>query len=372
MMLEKLEMNDVKLAWIGAAPTSEKRVALLIPQFNEGSQGDLITRLVYYKGLAERYKSILDVIIIDDGSTDGSLEKIELFKEEFDDAFFACSVCPNSNKVGALFLATLSISHEFVVQSDFDTDIVGLERLSKYIALLEGDTSLMGGYFRMLPFEGLGSVFLFQQLEYSMARAFYKFHIKDRSVPVMPGAGCFYRREALIEIYHSHSGLRSGEDREATLLGLKLGYKTIYFEDILTLTRPPLSFRSLIKQRIRWNLGYIETFFKERGYYHQQTFSFTRMGIRTILDLLTISIVILMPIIILIGAWVNWRMLIIFLFIFYICSMLWSVNTILIAPKESFEFKSRRINSVLFYPIYKVLLDSTAWIGAILRYVKNR
>lgn len=371
-MLQSLKKRKVSMTWIGLPPQKTKEVVLLIPQFNEGSRGDLEGRLNYFKKLSEEFNDVIDVIVIDDGSTDGSLNKIKVFKEKNPDAFFVSSVTPNSNKVGALYLTSLAIAHEYVILSDFDTDIQGLEQLFKKIKILKNDSTLMGCYFRMLPFEGEGNVFLFQQLEYSMARSYYKFHEKSRSVPVMPGAGCCYKREVLKEIYSIHSGLRNGEDREATLLGLKLGYKTFYSENILTLTRPPSSFGSLIKQRIRWNLGYIETFNKEKEYYYSQIKKLNVMGIRTLLDLLSVNLVMLFPFIVLVTVIINWKLLIVYLMGVYFGCITWSVQTVLMARKESEEFKDIRLYSILSYPMFKIPLDCIAWIGAFLSYIRRK
>jgi cellulose synthase/poly-beta-1,6-N-acetylglucosamine synthase-like glycosyltransferase len=371
-MLEKLESRKVKLSWLGPLPDKSNKVALLIPQYNEGSNGSLELRLDYFSCIAEEFRNILDIVIIDDGSTDGSLNTIKSYKEWNPNSFYVSLISPNSNKVGALYLTVLSIDHEFVILSDFDTDLRGLREICKSMKILSDDPCLMGCYFRMLPFEGFGSVFLFQQLEYAMARTLYRFHQRERSVPVMPGAGCCYKREALKNIYSAHSGLRSGEDRESTLLGLKLGYKTFYSDEILCLTRPPLSFRSLIKQRIRWNLGYIETFSKEKKYYYLQIKKFSRIGIRTIMDFISVKLIVLLPIIIMIGLIASWKLLLIYLVCFYFAFVLWSLNTLMIAPNESYEFRGKRVYSILYYPFYKILLDYIAWTGAILVFIRKR
>jgi cellulose synthase/poly-beta-1,6-N-acetylglucosamine synthase-like glycosyltransferase len=361
------------MSWLGAAPSDKKDVALLIPQYNESANNsNFRLRLRYFHQIAQQFRNIIDVVLIDDGSTDDSLEQIKLFVDEQPDSFFVSVVKPNYNKVGALYKTVLAIQHEFVILSDFDTDIQGLDLLYNQLGILRADQNLMGCYFRMLPFEGNGSVFQFQQLEYSMARACYKFHKSEQSVPVMPGAGCCYKRKALKDIYDMHSGLRSGEDREATLLGLKLGYKTLYIDNILTLTRPPLSFKSLIRQRIRWNLGYIETFFKERDYYMVQIRKFTKIGIRTIVDIVRVNLVVFLPLIILVGVVADWRFVVLYLLITYIASIFISVNAVLIAPEESIEFKEKRIHAILYYPLFKISLDCLAWTFAFFSFVKKR
>jgi cellulose synthase/poly-beta-1,6-N-acetylglucosamine synthase-like glycosyltransferase len=371
-MIQALRQRDTKLSWIKDSPNTDKTIALLIPQYNESAGSNLDSRLTYFKGVADKFRKELDVIIIDDGSTDDSLSKIKDFLLKNDNAFYLASVYPNANKVGALFLTTLAIQHEIIILSDFDTDIAGIDVMIRSSDQLKKDKRLMGCYFRMLPYEGSGLVFLFQQLEYSLARSLYKHYEKEQVVPVMPGAGSCYRREVLNSIYYLHSGLRSGEDREATLIGLKLGFKAIYLENVLTLTRPPLTFWKLVNQRIRWNLGYLETFYKERAYYLSEVKKFRWIGKVTLLDAFSVLLAMLRPITALALVFINIYLFFMLLGIMYLIRVSWCFYLLFLVPEESREFKGKRIYSLLFYPFFIIGLDSIAWIGSFLKFFKNR
>ena len=371
-MLRHLINRQTTLTWMGPSPGESKKAALLIPQYNEGRNDNFERRLEYFDLLNRLHREKMDVIIIDDGSTDNSLQRIVKYRDEHAGSFFIASVYPNGNKVGALFISAMSVSHEIVILSDFDTDLTGIEELiAGKTGDLMGDTSLMGYYFRMLPHEGSGIVFFFQQLEYSLQRTLYKFHQNERSVRVMPGAGSCYKREVLLSIYHQHSGLRNGEDREATLIGLKLGYKTTYQNKILALTRPPLSFRSLVKQRVRWNLGYLETFTKESAYYFKEMARFSRVGIMTMIDTVTILFVLLFPFITILIGLESLKQLLIFFASFYIVTSIWHLNLLFISPEESEEFKEKRIGLILIYPFFKITLDYLAWSTAIYKMIRR-
>jgi cellulose synthase/poly-beta-1,6-N-acetylglucosamine synthase-like glycosyltransferase len=269
-------------------------------------------------------------------------------------------------------MVILDIRHEFIVLSDFDTDLHHLGRLDTALGHMDEDAGLMGCYFRMLPHEGAGSVFLFQQLEYCLQRSIYRFHREEKSIRVMPGAASCYRRDVLASIYHQHSGLRSGEDREATLIGLKMGYKTFYKNDILALTRPPLTFKALIKQRIRWNLGYLETFAKEKDYYFKEMARMTRVGVITISDILVVLFMTVLPLLLLGLALFDLRALTFFLAFVYACYVFWCFNCLLNSPTESREFKGKRIASVVVFPFFKIVLDYLSWMGAIIRMLKKK
>jgi cellulose synthase/poly-beta-1,6-N-acetylglucosamine synthase-like glycosyltransferase len=238
--------------------------------------------------------------------------------------------------------------------------------------MLRGNNAMMGGYFRMLPYEGEGATFRFQQLEYALLRSLYKYHRREQSIPVMPGAGCCYKRNVLISIYEKHSGLRSGEDREATLLGLKMGYKTAYLSDVTTLTRPPLSFRALIRQRTRWYLGYLETLNKERLYYRSQVRHRTAMGIRTILELLTVLLILSLGPVLLLTIIFNPPLTAQVLACIYLSYTLGCLYLIFTSPRETGRLTLKTFRDVLLFPLMKVSLEYISWIKAFIAFRKKR
>jgi cellulose synthase/poly-beta-1,6-N-acetylglucosamine synthase-like glycosyltransferase len=366
-----LNEQITELTWIGPAPGDNKRLALLVPQFNEGSHCNIQSRLRYFTTIATSFSDQMDVILIDDGSTDNSLDSIRLFLEQNNYPFFLAAISPNANKVGALNLTALAISHEFILLSDFDTDIVGYDIIIRSLDALKDDPASMGLYFRMLPYEGNNQVFAFQQLEYATLRSLYKLYARDGNVPVMPGAGACYKRACLLAIYEEHSGLRSGEDREATMIGLKLAYKTHYIGDVLILTRPPLLFSTLVKQRVRWNLGYLETYHKESAYYAQQVRKLTRIGMVFLLDALAVIFMVLLPAIGLCLGLVSLHLLVTFVLITYLSGILLCVSALLISPKEFVEIRKKLIVSILLYPVFKFTIGYFSWRRAIAMFLKK-
>jgi cellulose synthase/poly-beta-1,6-N-acetylglucosamine synthase-like glycosyltransferase len=283
------------------------------------------------------------------------------------DAFSVASVFPNANKVGALHHVTLSIPHEFIILSDFDTNLEGLRELVTRIDVFRNDETQMGYFFRMLPFEGEGRIFQYQQLEYCLARVRYKFHEKERTVPVMPGAGCCFKRETLNSIYEHHSGLRNGEDREATVIGRKMGYSVSYLENVLALTRPPLTFKGLIKQRIRWNLGYLETFYFQGRFYLGEIRKLSALGTRTLMDLSSVLFILSLPFIILMIGLQGPMYLLAFAFLYVTC-LTGYMLLLRMASREYSEFKRELIPIILFFPIMKLCIDYASWAGAIVRF----
>ena len=58
-MLNHLERCSVKMEWVGPIPSSKKNFALLIPQFNEATNCDMVNRLKYFKELARLNKILI-------------------------------------------------------------------------------------------------------------------------------------------------------------------------------------------------------------------------------------------------------------------------------------------------------------------------
>lgn len=366
-----IKRKGISIQWIGDKPPGIARAVMLIPQYNESSNLCIEERLAYFNTLAEQYQGEIELVIIDDGSTDNSLQLIRDFAISRQASFYVASVSPNANKVGALSIVTREVKHEYVILSDLDTDIMGLENLLKQVDELTKDKSLMGCYFRMIPYRGAGIIFTFQQLEYCIARCLYRFHKKDRAVPVMPGAGCCFKRDILENVYWTHTGLRNGEDREATIIGLKKGYKVTYLSEVLALTRPPLSFKNLRRQRVRWNLGYIETVFLQKGFRNMKRSSNTSIRLKLYFDLLTVFFVLSLPLLsILIGIW-NPAVLLVFYGTIYLLSVAWCLGLMLLSPEESKGARMKLATSVLLFPPIKLAVDYLAWLGAIRKFFKT-
>jgi cellulose synthase/poly-beta-1,6-N-acetylglucosamine synthase-like glycosyltransferase len=367
-MSTSFRLPGSRFQWITGAPLEDKSVAILIPQFNEGMQGNMEERLHYLRQLSLENKGSMDVILIDDGSTDDSLQQIKDYLNLYPGSFYFASVYPNTQKVGALHYASLNIDHEYVVLSDFDTDLKNVGKLIPNLDLLRNEANMMGYYFRLVPFEGRGLVFLMQQLEYTMARIYYSFLIKESTVPVMPGAGACYKRKILLDVYRGHSGVRSGEDREATVLGFKLGYKALYLKEVEALTRPPLSFKALIVQRRRWYLGYLETFIKEKEFYISQMSRFTKLGVRTIQDVASIILVLLLPLELIATLFINQQLALFLICSTYFLSLVYYLSLIWTFPRERKETRKGLFALVLVFPLFWLLVSFISWWKAVLLY----
>lgn len=365
MLKDSISSNKIK--WVYRANASTNRVAALIPQYNELSKGFFMERLSHFNKFAKLNSEIVDVIIIDDGSKDNSLRVMEWFVKDNLASFDVISIKPNTDKIGALYLTTLYINYDYILFSDFDTDLENLEYLPNTLFELDNNPSLMGCYFRMLPIKQLSPITKYQQFEYAIHRIWYKYTSAEGSVAVMPGAGSLYKRDILIKILGGHSGIRNGEDRETTVMGINLGYKAIYEKQIIAFTRTPKTISELISQRARWNLGYIETLFKEKKYYLKKTISFTVIGTRFFTDLLSVLFLLLFPIIIIILGILNIKICLLTLFVAYAVKLFW-VYLISVIGKGEIEGEKTDFLVLLSFPIFKLIIEFPSWSLATFRF----
>jgi cellulose synthase/poly-beta-1,6-N-acetylglucosamine synthase-like glycosyltransferase len=128
----------------------------------------------------------------------------------------------------------------------------------------------------------------------------------------------------------------------------------------------------LIRQRIRWNLGYLETFLKEKEHYFKQAFRFTRMGMRLWLDLLVFSFLVFLPVIAVVLAFLQPLMLLFLLLGVYLFCVIMNTILFLRSPKETTEIRQKGIFLIFVYPVMKLTVEYCGWMGALMRLLKKK
>jgi cellulose synthase/poly-beta-1,6-N-acetylglucosamine synthase-like glycosyltransferase len=129
----------------------------------------------------------------------------------------------------------------------------------------------------------------------------------------------------------------------------------MYLDSVLAMTRPPLSFSALVDQRIRWNLGYFETFEKERDYYFKQIGKFNRFGIVTLIDMLVVVFILCLPALLLfIGLTTDTKELMLFTLFIYFLYIVWGAR-VLFDPGEQAGKSYSAISGLCSYFRYSKL-----------------
>jgi biofilm PGA synthesis N-glycosyltransferase PgaC len=240
-------------------------VSVLVPAYNEeGYIGPSIESI-----LASTYPSDrLEVIVVDDGSTDGTLAEAAAFRERGVEVFTR----ENGGKHAALNYGLLCSSHDIVVTIDADSEL-DPGAISTVVGHLQRHprAGAIAGTVRIANDHGVltGA----QALEYVLSintfrRAFDLFG----AVPVVPGCLGAYRREALEACYGWDPDTLT-EDFDMTLHVLKQGWE-VHASDAIVWTEAPTTLRGLYNQRMRWYRGNVMTLLKHRDIFVDSRYGF--------------------------------------------------------------------------------------------------
>jgi cellulose synthase/poly-beta-1,6-N-acetylglucosamine synthase-like glycosyltransferase/peptidoglycan/xylan/chitin deacetylase (PgdA/CDA1 family) len=258
-------------------PTYLPSVAVVIAAYNE----EKVILQTIRTLLATSYKGTLEIIVVDDGSTDGTYAVVKKefgrgFDREWDpeftgefsgdahvnDARVQLYTQINAGKAAALNNGIARTQADIVVTLDADTVFTPdtLPLLVRHfsdpsVGAVAGNAKV-GNRINLLT--------RFQALEYITSqnldrRAFSALNC----ITVVPGAVGAWRRYLLIELGgFTHDTL--AEDTDLTMAVRKLGYHIRYEGNAIALTEAPDTVRDLIKQRYRWMFGTLQATWKHR------------------------------------------------------------------------------------------------------------
>ena len=229
-------------------------VTVIVPAYNEekaiGKTVDALLELSYVNK---------EIIVVDDGSTDGTFE---VAKRHAKSDYTRVVKKPNGGKWDALNTGIRGAKGEFIVCIDADTllDPNAIHHLIKHFS--DPNIGAVAGNVKVGNRRGL--LTKLQALEYVVGINLHRRSEANlQNVTVVPGPIGAFRASVLKEI-----GLFEGdtfaEDADVTLKILKAGYKTVYEARAIGYTEAPTSMTSLAKQRYRWYRGSLQVLTKHK------------------------------------------------------------------------------------------------------------
>lgn len=225
-------------------------VAVLVPAYNEQPT---ICKTVGSL-LASTVTESIEVVVIDDGSTDGTLEA--LMAEFHGDKRVRAIRKKNGGKASALNVGIASTIAPVIVAIDGDTILLpdAIERLTMHFS--DPSVGAVAGNVKVGNRRGL--ITAFQALEYITSqnldrRAFELFN----AVGVVPGAIGAWRRAALEEV-GGYSADTLAEDAELTFTVERRGWRVVCEPGAYALTEAPETLSAFLKQRFRWMYGTLQ------------------------------------------------------------------------------------------------------------------
>ncbi len=229
-------------------------VAVIVPAFNEGQ---VVVRTVASL-LASEHPSRFEIVVVDDGSTDDTLERLR-------DAFAGERHVrivhqANGGKASALNLGVAYTEADIVVALDADTlftrdTVRALVRhfTDPRVGAVAGNAKV-GNRINLLT--------RWQALEYVTSQNLDRraFDVLD-CITVVPGAVGAWRRK-LLERAGGFSSVTLAEDADLTLSIRRLGHTIAYEEKAIALTEAPDTLRGFVRQRYRWVYGTFQAAWK--------------------------------------------------------------------------------------------------------------
>lgn len=228
-------------------------VSVLIPAFNEAKViAGSVSRIL------ESTNATLEVIVIDDGSTDGTSD---IVRENFaSDPRVTLLTLPNGGKARAIN-AGLAVAHgEVVVALDADTHFEPdtIARLARWFA--DEKVGAVAGNAKVG--NRINLITRWQALEYITAQNLERRALAALGcITVVPGAVGAWRRSALMALGGFPTDTLA-EDQDLTIAIQKAGYRAVFDADAVAWTEAPDSVAGLAKQRFRWSFGTLQCLWK--------------------------------------------------------------------------------------------------------------
>lgn len=259
-VLHHLERDVAPQEAEGGWPRSEDwpGVSVVVPAYNEEEVLDRglesLVRLDYPH---------LEVIVVDDGSTDGTLDVARRWEGTHGGVEVRVVTQANRGKAAALNRGIELSRHPFVAAMDADSRFEPGALRSAIPHFRDPTVGSVAGNVKVENRTGM--LTWLQALEYveglNMPRRAQGF---VAAVNIVPGPVGVFRRAALEEV-GGYDTDTFAEDADLTLKLVSAGWKVFYEEDCVAWTVAPESMVDLVQQRYRWTRGLLQAVGKRKG-----------------------------------------------------------------------------------------------------------
>ena len=253
-------------------------VTIIVPCFNE--EKTLFSTVSSLLDL-DYPKNKLSLILVDDGSIDGTAKEISKFENHSQIRIFSKE---NGGKHSALNFALERVDSDLVGCLDADS-FVNSDALKKIVPFFN-DKNIMAVTPSIKVFEPRSILQYVQKIEYSWGIFLRRMLSSLGALYVTPGPFSIFRTQ----IFRELGGYREGhntEDLEMALRMQKHRYKIVNSHGAHIYTVAPIHLKALFKQRVRWTYGFLNNVIDYRGMFFNRKYG--NIGF-FILPIATISI----------------------------------------------------------------------------------
>ena len=238
----------------------EPKVSIVIPAYNEESNIEECINSV----LNSNYpKNKLEVVVVDDGSTDNTIKILKKYKNIKD------LKQNHLGKVEALNFGILNSSYGYVITLDADT-IVDKNCIKEMVKPLS-NKSVGATTGNNLVKNKKSILTIFQNVEYHFSNLVRNsFSTVFKNGVWISGSLACYRKAALKKIGYFKKDTMA-EDIDVALELRKAGYKTVIVSSAFGVTIVPSKFKELYKQRVRWWIGTLQAIVKNKELFSIKT-----------------------------------------------------------------------------------------------------
>lgn len=255
------------------------QVSVIVPAYNEE-----VNAVRTVKSLLQQDYPDLDIIFVDDGSTDHTFETVKKAFKGHPEVKVITK--PNGGKASALNFGISQTDAEYVVCIDADTQLKedAVSRLMDTF-WLQGkpqETGAVAGNVKVG--NEVNMITKWQSIEYITSQNFDRraFNLLN-CITVVPGAIGAFRRQAIIEAGGFTTDTLA-EDCDLTMRLHKAGYIVGNCNDALSYTEAPENLKQFLKQRFRWSFGVLQCFWKHRdAMFRKQYRNFGKIALPNIL-----------------------------------------------------------------------------------------
>lgn len=229
-------------------------ITVIIPCYNEEK---VISRTVDTLMKSDYPKKNLSVILVDDGSRDGTFDEMKKLEKKYKNVKAYAKA--NGGKSSAVNYGIKKSDTELVATLDSDS-YVHEKSLKKMTSFFQ-DPEIMAATSAIKVYKPRKIIEKLQHVEYLLTIVSRKLLSFLDSVTVTPGPLSVFRRKIFSEIgYFDETSLL--EDQEIAYRIQAHNYRIVSSTDASVWTEVPQTLKSLIRQRVRWNRGGLRNYWK--------------------------------------------------------------------------------------------------------------